>query len=124
MIIYQHLGSIPAITIPQAFMERYKLTPNHVVYQVERNNEYVKWTWAEFKNDVFAFAKAMSYLGVNERKCVNIIGFNSPEWVISFFAAILYNAVPAGVYTTNNPDACFYVADHSEAEVIVVEDHE
>jgi len=29
--------------------------------------------------------------------------------------------VPIGVYTTNGPEACFYVADHSQAEVIIVQ---
>ena len=29
--------------------------------------------------------------------------------------------MPVGVYTTNNPDACWYVADHSDCEVVVVE---
>lgn len=29
--------------------------------------------------------------------------------------------MPVGVYTTNGPDACQYVAEHSDAEVIVVE---
>jgi long-chain-fatty-acid--CoA ligase ACSBG len=62
-------------------------------------------------------------LDINERKSVNIIGFNSPEWVIAFFGAIFANTIPSGVYTTNTPDACFYVAEHSEAEVVICENN-
>lgn len=52
---------------------------------------------------------------------MNIIGFNSPEWVIGFAGSMLGNCVPIGVYTTSDPEACFYIADHSEAVVIVVQ---
>lgn len=27
-----------------------------------------------------------------------------------------------GIYTTNSPEACFYTADHSRANIIIVED--
>lgn len=30
--------------------------------------------------------------------------------------------ISAGVYTTNASDACLYVAEHSDAEIIVLED--
>lgn len=55
-----------------------------------------------------AFAKTLTKLGVNERKAVNIMGFNSPEWAISFFGAVLHNNVGTGVYITNGPQACLY----------------
>jgi long-chain-fatty-acid--CoA ligase ACSBG len=32
--------------------------------------------------------------------------------------------LPVGVYTTNGPDACKYVAEHSDAEVVVLESKE
>ena len=30
--------------------------------------------------------------------------------------------MPIGIYTTNGPDACEYIANHSEAEIIIMED--
>ena len=36
----------------------------------------------------------------------------------------MYNCVMTGVYSTNAPDACLYQADHSEAEIIVVENND
>ena len=29
--------------------------------------------------------------------------------------------MPVGVYTTNAPEACKYVAEHSDAEVVIAE---
>jgi long-chain-fatty-acid--CoA ligase ACSBG len=37
--------------------------------------------------------------------------------------AILAGVIPAGVYTTNSPDACGFIAHHCQAEIIVVENN-
>lgn len=79
----------------------------------------MKWNWREYQNDAYNFAKAMHVLGINERKSVNIIGHNAPEWVIAFMGGIVYNGIVSGVYPTNNAEACLYQADHSEAEMVV-----
>lgn len=78
-------------------------------------------SWKDVFQDVVAFCKAMQVIGVNERKAVNIMGHNAPEWVISFYGAVCYNAVCSGIYITNTPEACLYQAEHSEAEVLVVD---
>ena len=70
------------------------------------------------------FACSLVHLNISQRASVNIIGFNAPEWAIAFFGSMFGNYIPSGVYPTNGPDACFYQADHSEAEVIVVENQE
>lgn len=49
------------------------------------------------------------------------MGFNSPEWAISYYGAMFHNNVVSGVYTTNGPSACKYQAEHSSAQVIVVD---
>ena len=67
------------------------------------------------------FANALIALNVAPYKSVNIIGFNTPEWVISFYGSIFGFYLPVGVYTTNEADACQYVAENSDCEVAVVE---
>jgi len=52
------------------------------------------------------------------------MGFNSPEWVISFIGGCLNNMIGTGIYITNAPEAVFYQADHSEAEIVCVETNE
>jgi long-chain-fatty-acid--CoA ligase ACSBG len=52
---------------------------------------------------------------------INIIGFNAPEWFFANFGAIAAGCVPAGIYSTNNPEACEYISSDSQAKVIVVE---
>ena len=55
---------------------------------------------------------------------LNIIGFNHRAWFVSFFGCLFANTIPVGVYTTNGPDACRYIADHSEAYMALVENNE
>jgi long-chain-fatty-acid--CoA ligase ACSBG len=63
-------------------------------------------------------------VGADERKAVNIMGINSPEWAIAFYGAIFNNNVITGVYITNGATACQYQAQNSEAQVIIVDNLE
>ena len=67
------------------------------------------------------FAKSLIFNGFNAHDSVNIIGFNAPAWFFSNMGAIAAGGVAAGIYTTNLPEACKYVSDHSKAKVVVVE---
>lgn len=94
---------------------------NKPALSVKKNKKWVSISYAEYLRQCEVFAKALMALKVNQGKSVNIIGFNSPEWAISFYGSIFGNYLPVGIYTTNNSDACHYVADHSDCEVAVVE---
>ena len=116
-------ASLPPSTVPRVFRENALLEPERLALQVERGGASIEWTWAQYYSEARTFAKALMALGVRERAAVNIIGFNAPEWFIAFTGSILANLIPSGVYTTNSSEACLYVANHSEAEVIVAENH-
>ncbi|NXB68752.1 ACBG2 ligase, partial [Struthidea cinerea] len=62
-------------------------------------------------------------LGLERFHGVGILGFNSAEWFIADIGAILAGGFAVGIYTTNSPEACHYVADNCSANVIVVENH-
>ncbi len=79
------------------------------------------WTFANYYQDCVNFAKALIQIEATPYRSVNIIGFNSPEWMIAFYGSIFGFYLPVGLYTTNNAEACFYIANHSECEVVVVE---
>ncbi|XP_061635856.1 long-chain-fatty-acid--CoA ligase ACSBG2 isoform X1 [Phyllopteryx taeniolatus] len=68
-------------------------------------------------------AKSFLKLGLERYHGVGILGFNSVEWFIADIGAILAGGFAVGIYTTNSPEACQYVADNSKANVIVVENH-
>ncbi|NXG79459.1 ACBG2 ligase, partial [Baryphthengus martii] len=62
-----------------------------------------------------------SQLGLERFHGVCILGFNSAEWFIADIGAILAGGLAAGIYTTNSPEACHYIAENCRANVVVVE---
>lgn len=67
------------------------------------------------------FAKAARKHGAAKSSCVGIIGFNSPEYFFTLYGCWLLGAVSVGIYTTNAPDACHFVLNHSESLICVCE---
>ena len=114
-------GSEDPVTFTEVLYTASKEAPNSPALRVKYNDQWVTWTYKNYWSDAKRFAKSLISLNIQSKKATNILGFNSPEWIISFAGAILAGCVPIGVYTTNDIEACFYIADHSEAEVIVVQ---
>jgi len=115
-------GSEVPKTLLDVFRRVLTEIPNNPALKVKRNNQWQSWTYAQYYSDACDFAKGLISFGLTPYCSVNIIGFNAPEWYISFFGSIFGNYLPVGLYTTNNADACKYVSMHSEAELVVVED--
>ena len=88
----------------------------------KRNGNWETITWSEYHTQVRITAKAFMALGLEAGKAVNILANNCPHWFISDLAAIFAGAVPGGIYTTSSPEQCHYIAEHSEANIVVVED--
>ena len=95
--------------------------PN-IALKVKRNGAWESTTWREYYHQVKTTARAFMALGLESGKAVNILGNNCPQWFISNLAAIFAGAVPGGIYTTSSPEQCRFIAGHSEANIVVVED--
>jgi len=80
------------------------------------------WSWSAYHQDVRTSAKAFIDLGLKRFESVCILGFNSPEWVISNLGAIFAGGFACGIYPTNGTDACKYILDHCKCSILVVED--
>lgn len=83
------------------------------------NGEWTTLTWNQYYAKCEQFGKALLALEVSRFAGVSIIGFNSVEWVTATLGTILAGGVAAGIYTTNSPHACEYIAKHSDSEVVV-----
>ena len=95
--------------------------PEYLAFVCNWDGKKRKWNWTELKTDIDSFGKACMSVGASEWSSVNIIGINSPEWGIAYLGAICANLIATGVYSTNSPEVCLYIAKNSEAEIVVVE---
>ena len=73
-------------------------------------------------NQNMRFAKSLISIGHQKHDAVSILGFNSKEWFVSLMGTIGASGIGCGIYTTNLPQACAYVIEHSESIVVTVED--
>jgi len=83
-----------------------KSFPEAPALSVKRNAKWHTLTYKQYFEECKVFGKSLIALGVTPYRSVNIIGFNSPEWVIAFYGSIFGYYLPVGVYTTNGPEAC------------------
>ncbi len=81
-------------------------------------------TWKDYYEQILVTARAFMALGLEKSKAISILGNNCPQWFVSDLAGIFAGAVPGGIYTTNTPEQCRYIAEHSEANIAVVENDE
>jgi long-subunit acyl-CoA synthetase (AMP-forming) len=95
-----------------------------VALKTKIGGEWEEMTWGEYYDQVKITARAFIALGLEKGKAISILGNNCPQWFISDLAAIFAGAVPGGIYTTNSPEQCKFIASHSEANIAVVENAE
>ncbi|XP_072752863.1 very long-chain-fatty-acid--CoA ligase bubblegum [Anoplolepis gracilipes] len=117
-------NSCVPISIPGVFTKTANLYPNHIalVSRPDVNGKRTTYTYREYEQRVRTVAKAFLKLGLERYHSVCILGFNSPEWFIANLATIYAGGFATGIYTTNSSEACQYCAEHSRANIIVVED--
>ncbi|XP_039629600.1 long-chain-fatty-acid--CoA ligase ACSBG1 [Polypterus senegalus] len=109
------------LTVPQMFeatIERYGHLP---ALATKRNREWEKITFWQYYQLCRQAAKSFLKLGLQRFHSVGILGSNSLEWFVSAVGAIFAGGISTGIYPTNSPEACHFVAEDSRANVIVVE---
>lgn len=95
--------------------------PDKDALSIKRNGIWIQWTYSQYYECCRTVAKAFLKLGLEKFHGVGIIGFNSPEWFMADIGAMFAGGFATGIYTTNSPEACEYVAGNCEANIIVVE---
>uniref|UniRef100_A0A672IWJ3 long-chain-fatty-acid--CoA ligase n=1 Tax=Salarias fasciatus TaxID=181472 RepID=A0A672IWJ3_SALFA len=114
-------GSEAPITIHQMFLETVERFGDHPALVFKKDGQQASMTWRQYYEQCRAAAKSFLQLGLERYHGVAILGFNSPEWFISDLGSIFAGGLATGIYTTNSPEACQYVAANCEANVVVVE---
>lgn len=93
IFLFQTTLSGPASVTPTTVCEVLKRVvrrfPNKPALRVKRDGEWLTWTWKEYYYDVACAAKSMIRVGVEPFRGVCVLGFNSPEWFISYLGGIM-----------------------------------
>ncbi|MFC4942387.1 AMP-binding protein [Pseudonocardia sp. GCM10023141] len=78
-----------------------------------------RWTWAEFRQEVVAFARALRGSGIGPGDRVAFLGSNSAELLAAHFAVPLACAVLVCVNTRLSPSEVAYICQHSAASLLI-----
>src|SRR4029079_9400202 len=90
----------------------------------KRDDEWVDVSFAEFGDAVRETALGIMALGLEKGDRISILSNTRPEWGYACFSILSAGGVSVSIYQTNSPSEVQYVADHSEAQAIFVEDME
>ncbi|XP_059726054.1 long-chain-fatty-acid--CoA ligase ACSBG2 isoform X3 [Haemorhous mexicanus] len=116
-------GSEAPKTVHQLLEESVNKYSDYYALASKKNGKWIKLTYKGYYDECWKAAKSFLKLGLERFHGVGILGFNSAEWFIADIGAILAGGFAVGIYTTNSPEACHYVAENCSANIIVVENH-
>lgn len=119
----QGIGSEAPKTVHQLLQESVNKYSDYYALASKKDGQWRKLTYKMYYDECWKAAKSFLKLGLQRFHGVGILGFNSAEWFIADIGAILAGGFAVGIYTTNSPEACHYVAENCSANVIVVENH-
>ncbi len=80
------------------------------------------YTYGSFNTTVNKFANALTRLGIRRGDIVSVLSWNSPEVLISYFAAQKIGAAAGPIVAEFKGDEIAYVLNNSEAKAVVVEE--
>ena len=118
----EDLKETPPMSVISMMKNTVEKHGDNLALRVKREDEWLEWTYQDYWNEARIVAKAFIKLGLQRHHSVCILGFNSPEWFIAQLGAIMAGGFSAGIYTTNNPEACKYIIEHCRADILVAED--
>jgi fatty-acyl-CoA synthase len=79
-------------------------------------------TWKQFNERVNRLANALLDLGIKKEERIGIAGFNSIEWMESYFAISKIGAVPFNLNPQAALDEIEYVVSDADAVALIIED--
>lgn len=117
------MRDVAADTIISRLFDQAERRPTWPAYYVRTGGSWKPTNYRDYAAEVRDAARALISLGFEPGNNVAVLGFNRPEWAITVLAGMAAGGAAAGIYTTCSPPEVQYIVDHSEAPIVIVEDH-
>ena len=116
---------VTGTTIPHIFLKRAaKFGSSRAALRYKKEDSWKEYSWKDYLNKVEKVAGGLKTLGVNPEDKVCIISANCPEWFFIALAIQSQGAYQVPIYPNATPDQAKYVAEHSEAKIVFVQNLE
>ena len=112
------------VSIPGMFRHISDTYGDRTGYRHKRDGRWVDVTWAESRAVADRVAKSLIALGVGPGERVAVLSDTRLEWVLCDFGITTCGGVTVGIYPTNPGQDCAYIINHSDVELLFVENNE
>ena len=118
-----------ASSVGEMFRDRVAKTPNVVAYMkpegpLDEPNTWVKYTWADTKQEVDLLAAGLLARGLEAEQRVAIISGTRIEWIFTDLAISCAGGATTTVYPNTHAEDVDYILTNSDSVIAVAEDAE
>ena len=92
------------------------------IHRMNRSGEWDATTWKQYWERVRKVGRGLMALGVRPGDSVSLVAKNTPEWVICQHGITAAGGIPCPIYTTNLPPQVAYIVDHSESNIVILDE--
>jgi long-chain acyl-CoA synthetase len=111
-------------TINQLFINTIRSYPKNDLMMYKKGGEYVTISSRDVWDRVRFLSLGLRSLGLQPGDKLIILGENSPDWIMTDFAALCAGATTVPVYSTLMPEQIRYIINDSDAKVVVCSSRE
>ena len=116
---------VPGNTLPEIFLKQVtKYGSNRVALRYKSENHWKEHSWNDYFNHVEKTAGGLLKTGIKPLDRVCLISTNCPEWLFISLAAQSLGVYLVPVYPNNTPEQVKYIVEHSEAQLLFVQNNE
>ncbi|MDD8031257.1 MAG: long-chain fatty acid--CoA ligase [Acidobacteriota bacterium] len=107
-------------TLAQLFLNTVKSYRKDDLMLYKKEGQYTPISTEEFEKKVISLALGLNQLGLKKGDKLAILSENSPDWVMTDFAAICQGALTVPIYTSLTAQQVEYILQDSDTSIVVV----
>ena len=111
-------------TVPKAFLHHVTEQKHDIANWSKVRGVWESQTWGEYGANAKKIGQALLASGLNPGDKVSILSQTRLEWVMCDMAIMCVGCVTAPVYHSNTKEQVLYIAEHSDARLMFIEDQE
>jgi long-chain acyl-CoA synthetase len=116
---------VPGKTLPEIFLkQKNNYGTSRVAIREKVDDHWKEYSWDDYYHNVQRVAAGFLSLGIKPFDRVCLVSANCPEWLFISLALQSIEAYLVPIYPNSTPDQARYVFENSEADLLIVQDHE
>jgi long-chain acyl-CoA synthetase len=116
---------VPGKTLPEIFLKQVaKYDSDRIALRYKSENCWKDHLWSDYFNFVEKVAGGLLKTGIKPSDRICLISTNCPEWVFIYLAVQSLAAYLVPIYPNNTPEQVKYIVEHSEAQLLFIQNHE